>query len=59
MADSTNVSPKVSVPAVALIALLVVQFALTQDWSSGEWYNTAAIVLQFLVGYLTTDPARV
>ncbi len=53
-----EVSPKVYVPSLVLVALLVAQVALTQDWTSGEWYNTAAIVLQAAVGYLTTDPAR-
>lgn len=58
-ATADEVSPKVYVPTIALIILLVAQFALTQDWSSGEWYNSAAIVIQFLVGYVKTDPARV
>jgi hypothetical protein len=60
MADTNpdSVSPKVYVPSLVLVLLLVAQVALTQDWTSGEWYNTAAIVLQAAVGYFTTDPAR-
>ncbi len=55
---NTDISPKVYVPSFVLVLLLVAQVALTQDWNTGEWYNTAAIVLQSLVGYLVTDPAR-
>ena len=57
MADNP-ISPKVYVPSIVLVLLLVAQVAFTQDWGTGEWYNSAAIVLQALVGYVTTDSAR-
>jgi hypothetical protein len=53
-----DISPKVYVPSIVLVLILVAQVAVTGDWSSGEWANSAAIVLQALAGYLVTDPAR-
>jgi hypothetical protein len=59
MNESDNISPKVYVPTIFLVAILVAQVIVTQDWSSGETFNSIAIVLQALTGYVTTDPARV
>lgn len=53
-----DVSPKVYVPTIVLVAILIAQVIVTQDWNSGETFNSIAIVLQALTGYVTTDPAR-
>lgn len=58
MAEENPVSPKVYVPTIVLVGILIAQVIVTQDWSSGEWANSAAIVLQALTGYAVTDPQR-
>jgi hypothetical protein len=55
---SEEISPKVYVPTFVLVAILIAQVIVTNEWNSGEWANSAAIVLQALTGYLVTDPAR-
>ena len=58
MDEPNPVSPKVYVPTIVLIAILIAQVIVTQEWNSGEWANSAAIVLQALSGYVVTDPQR-
>lgn len=54
-----NVSPKVSVPFVIGLVLVILQAIATNSWNAGEWYTSVSVVLLAIVGYLKTDPARV
>lgn len=57
--SNNPISPKVYVPWLVGLVILVVQLAATGDWGAGEWYNSVFLVLQGVVGYWTKDPLRV
>ncbi len=53
------VSPKVTIPFVVGLVVLVAQLVVTGDWSTGETFNTVVVLLEAVTGYLKTDPRRV